>query len=335
MRTTARSQSRLNTKVQVVSQLMRGSQRPWLILFCLAIVLGACRSRPDIVGRSSEAQEWAESQRGDGEPSKDEGQRGWPHPVATPEVRPELPEQAPGPRRSTGHRPAAPLPARPTAVASSRKPILTGLGTGFAIDQRGTIVTAQHVIRGSTDVAVMFSGSDEVFPASVVRVSAATDVAVLKIEQPPPDFVALARTGSAHVGLPVFTMGFPDPELLGMEPKFTDGTISALSGLKTDAALLQISVPIQPGNSGGPLLNDRGEVVGVVISSAAALTFYGRTGALPQNVNYASKAENLRLLLAAEPRTRAPAKSRREAIERATRAVCIVGAFRTAPSKRH
>ncbi len=221
-----------------------------------------------------------------------------------------------------------PTPAPPDGASPRLK--LIGIGTGFAIDNQGFIVTAHHVVRQNTAVAVMFAGTGEVLPATIVRSSADADLALLQIARPPPDFVSISVANAAAVGQPVFTIGFPDPELLGAEPKFTDGSISALSGFGTDPRLLQISVPIQPGNSGGPLLNDAGQVVGIVISSAAADAFYGRTGALPQNINYASKSDNLRWLLSdrieqlpVQPAT----ASRQEAVARASRAVCIVGVF--------
>jgi len=120
-------------------------------------------------------------------------------------------------------------------------------------------------------------------------------------------------------------MGYPVADVMGQEPKFTEGSVSALSGIGGEAALLQISVPIQPGNSGGPLVNERGEVVGVVTSTAAVRTFFAVTGTLPQNVNWAVKADYARLMFNA-PGVKSLAVSREQAIQWTRGAICLVEA---------
>lgn len=125
----------------------------------------------------------------------------------------------------------------------------------------------------------------------------------------------------------VFTVGFPAAAFLGTEPKYTDGSVSALSGPGNEATLIQMTVPVQPGNSGGPLLNDEGQIVGVVTSTAALLAFLEGTGTLPQNVNWAVKSEYATLLFQA-PAKQAPASSRTEAISSATKATCMIEALR-------
>jgi len=123
----------------------------------------------------------------------------------------------------------------------------------------------------------------------------------------------------------VFTIGFPAPDLLGPAPKYTDGAISALSGLQGEAVLIQTTVPIPPGNSGGPIVNEQGEVVGIVVSSAAIETFVARTGTLPQNIDWAVKAEYALLLFEAPP-PKAKAVDRRPAIEEALTATRLIEA---------
>ena len=300
----------------------RASAGLWL-LACAA----ACAHHTDIRGDNDAAREWAERER--------EAQRNQPAPqppppangAATPEARPLLPEQAPPPRRTTStsspwqQRPAAgPTAATPGRGTGQR----IGVGTCFAIDAQGTVATAQHVVAGARRIAVRLADGT-VLDATLQRASEATDVALLKIEHATKDFLALGEHDAARVGGHVFTVGYPTPDLLGTEPKFSDGSISALSGVRGDAAAMQITVPIQPGNSGGPLLDERGAVLGVVVARAADSAFYDRTGALPQNVNFASKADNLRTLLNAAPKAPpAPARTREDAVERALRAVCLV-----------
>lgn len=88
----------------------------------------------------------------------------------------------------------------------------------------------------------------------------------------------------------MFTVGYPTPSLLGCDPKYTNGTVSALSGVGGDASFMQISVPVQPGNSGGPLVNQNGEVIGVVVATADAPAFLRATDSIPQNINWAVKS---------------------------------------------
>jgi S1-C subfamily serine protease len=118
-------------------------------------------------------------------------------------------------------------------------------------------------------------------------------------------------------------MGYPVAEILGQGPKYTNGVVNSLSGVGGEASLLQISVPVQPGNSGGPLVNERGEVVGIVTSTAAVQTFLAVTDSLPQNVNWAVKAEYARPLFNS-PGFRIYAANGKEAVQRVRQAICMV-----------
>ena len=99
----------------------------------------------------------------------------------------------------------------------------------------------------------------------------------------------------------VFTIGFPDIKLQGTEPKYTDGKISSSSGIQDDPNQFQISVPVQPGNSGGPLVDFSGEVRGVIVARLNEIAALRSTGTLPQNVNYAIKSSVLRQFLSQFP----------------------------------
>jgi hypothetical protein len=198
-------------------------------------------------------------------------------------------------------------------------------GTGFAVGPDGTFVTSHHVVAGATSVKLRLAdGSAHV--AQVIRSSPRLDVVVLRIRRPTPVYLSLAGSGSIEPGDFAFTMGYPAVDLLGSEPKYTEGTISALSGPGGDASFLQISVPIQPGNSGGPLLNHSGDVVGVVAATAAVTRFFESTGALPQNINWALNADFVRPLIPV--RQLAHKRVRESAVDRVRRAICLVEATR-------
>lgn len=169
-------------------------------------------------------------------------------------------------------------------------------GTGFAVSSKGHIITAQHVIKGAKTLKIYLSKDSFVY-AQLLHSDPMNDLAVLKIENTIPDFLQIAPMRSVKTGDRVFTLGFPVSSILGQEAKYTEGVVSSLSGLKGASSFLQITVPVQPGNSGGALVNERGEVVGIITSSAAILPFIEQSGTLPQNVNWAVKADYLRPLI--------------------------------------
>ena len=111
------------------------------------------------------------------------------------------------------------------------------------------------------------------------------------------------------IGAEIFTVGFPNPELQGYEPKMTAGVISSMSGVQDDPTCYQISVPVQPGNSGGPLMAKNGDVLGIIKAKLGARAGLVTSGALPENVNYAVKSDYLNLLIKmAKPRTKSDDK---------------------------
>jgi S1-C subfamily serine protease len=197
------------------------------------------------------------------------------------------------------------------------------IGTGFAVRPDGLLVTASHVVDGARSIEVSCSGGARI-PALVEQASSLTHLATIRLRgSSPPAYLRVADSKAARVGERVFTVGFPTPGLLGGEAKFTEGVISSMSGPGNEASLMQITVPVQGGNSGGALVNEAGEVVGVVIATASARAFLGKTGNLPQNVNWAIKVSYLLPLLDTSPsQPRAP--ERAIAIERAIRASCMI-----------
>jgi uncharacterized protein len=178
-------------------------------------------------------------------------------------------------------------------------------GTGFFISEDGFLVTNEHVVRDASQVRLVTRNG--LISAKVVKVDAANDLALLKTEG---RFVALPIASSREVKLggTVVTVGFPNIGLQGFAPKLAKGEIAALSGASDDARYFQISVPVQPGNSGGALVDEHGNVVGVVSAKLDASAAFKTSGALPENVNYAVKSSYLLSFLESVPEVSAKLK---------------------------
>jgi hypothetical protein len=113
-----------------------------------------------------------------------------------------------------------------------------------------------------------------------------------------PAGVATLREGRGiRQGDGVLAIGFPLRGLLASGVNLTTGTISALAGLRDDTRYLQITAPIQPGNSGGPLLDQSGNVIGIIVAKLDAVKIAEATGDIPQNVNFAINATMARPFL--------------------------------------
>ncbi len=206
------------------------------------------------------------------------------------------PGRAPGSAASPGPNPGAAAPPGPgapgpaTSGAAAPPPPggpIESNGSGFFVTADGYAVTNEHVLRGPRSLWVRIGGKD--LPLQVVDVDAANDLALIKVEtvsRPIPIAVSEPAKGED-----VTALGYPIVRAMGTELKATFGRINALSGLRGDARHLQIDTPLQPGNSGGPVLNGRGDVVGVATSTLNTVRAMRLTGgALPQNINYAVKS---------------------------------------------
>jgi S1-C subfamily serine protease len=187
------------------------------------------------------------------------------------------------------------VPDRDVVAALPDSKNLEASGSGFFVSSNGCLVTNHHVVKGAR--RVMVKAGELTLPATVVRVDVTNDLALVKV-------TGLFRplrvsTNEVQLGDPVFTIGFPDIDLQGTQPKYTAGTISSLSGIRDDPTEYQISVQVQPGNSGGPLVDKAGKVAGVIVARLNDFAALRSMGSLPQNVNYAVKGGLLRDFLAA------------------------------------
>jgi len=174
----------------------------------------------------------------------------------------------------------------------------TASGTGFAILEDGYFITNQHVVESSGRVRLLTSAG--LVEARVVKLDKANDLALLKAEG---KFTALPVIASRGVrlGATAATVGFPNTGLQGFAPKLAKGEIASLAGVQDDARHFQISAPIQPGNSGGALVDERGNVIGVVVAKLSQKAALATSGTLAENVNYAVKSSYLLSFLESVP----------------------------------
>lgn len=170
-------------------------------------------------------------------------------------------------------------------------------GSGFFVTKDGLFVTNWHVVEKSNTFSVLgFDG--KMRDAVIVGKDKSNDLAVLKVDGGTKHWLKVASdSGAYRRGTEVMTVGYPIASFQGYEPKVTSGIISSLSGIRDDPRSFQITVPIQSGNSGGPLVSYDGMVVGVVTSKLSTEAVLKRTGSNPENVNYAVKSNYLLELL--------------------------------------
>ena len=193
-------------------------------------------------------------------------------------------------------RSAEPLPRPPPPPIVKEKPLptesYTTTGSGFTVSDDGLVLTNRHVVKECKTITVHDRGS-----AVVKGLDDSNDLALLKFDG---ETRAMPfRSTSPGLGDTVFALGFPYAGVLGAGVNFTGGLISSLSGIGNDSRYLQFTAPIQPGNSGGPLVDAEGLVVGVVTSRLADIEMLQASGSLPQNVNFAVRGELTKAFLRA------------------------------------
>ena len=181
----------------------------------------------------------------------------------------------------------APLPA---VVAAPAQPSLAALpGADTAVSSTGTafyvgsrvLVTAHHVIADCD--RILLAGGAEL---SIVASDPDLDVAALYAPDPSPRWLSLAE-GDLRLGLRVHAAGYPYYSIAGTSLNLTGGNVSALAGVDDDRRFFSFTAPVQPGNSGGPLIDAHGGVLGLVVARLSEDFIVETTGSLPQNVNYA------------------------------------------------
>jgi S1-C subfamily serine protease len=151
------------------------------------------------------------------------------------------------------------IPTPPVAVKSIT---YTSGGSGFIIDAKGLLVTNAHVVKNANNIAVQNKNGNS-FNARIVFLDAEKDLAILKIEdenfKPFSSIPYSISKSSTDLAEPIYTLGYPRDEIV-----YGEGYLSAKTGFNGDSLSCQISIPANPGNSGGPVMNEQGEIVGIL-----------------------------------------------------------------------
>ncbi|MDH3601437.1 MAG: trypsin-like peptidase domain-containing protein [Candidatus Tectomicrobia bacterium] len=268
----------------------------WLELAARQEISGAAQGRDAIAARMPAVQRAAAHQQ-----LQQWQPQAAPKPSPAPQTarpyRPKAETSAP-PHKSP---PAAkPAPDSGAPVTPKGAPMPKGLrvssaGTGFIVSRQGHMLTNYHVIDECKAVSSKQQGVD--YRLSVVARDSKNDLALLQ-QAEAPNSIATFRSGQyVRPGDGVIAIGFPLRGILASEAQITTGNVSALAGVQNDARFIQITAPVQPGNSGGPLLDQSGNVVGIVAGKLDANLILEKLGDIPQNVNFAIKAAIARQFL--------------------------------------
>ena len=196
----------------------------------------------------------------------------------------------------TGVAPANPAPSAFSTPPTSTPQMptlstkLISTGTGFFVSGDGKFISIAHVVEGCKTVKVKSDDGMELEGVVSARDST-NDLVLINLPKSGQKFATLRN--AVRLGESISAFGFPHSDILSTNGNFTTGNITALNGTNDDSRYYQISAPVQSGNSGGPLLDLSGNAVGVVSAKLNAIKMAVQSGDLPQNVNFAIKANAL------------------------------------------
>jgi len=163
-------------------------------------------------------------------------------------------------------------------------------GSGIFVNEDGFVLTNAHVA-GVCKLVLVKAYGDKPTTGSIEAVDPRNDLTLIRTRAGYGTPVTFRpQDKPPRLGEDIGVVGYPLPGVLSSEPKATFGQISSVAGMNNDYTLLQISAPIQPGNSGGPVFDERGAVVGVIVSSASP-ALAAKIGNIPQNINFAIRGE--------------------------------------------
>ena len=173
---------------------------------------------------------------------------------------------------------------------ANAKLYVIGSGTGFFVSAEGHIVSNDHVVGICRKVATKIEGETKYF--NILKTDEVNDLGIIKGDYKSPNFLSIKPDG-AEYGEDIVAFGYPLADALSTSVKLTRGIVSSLSGPGNNYSEIQIDAAIQPGNSGGPILNMEGQVVGVASSGLNKLYMLEKAEYIPENVNFAVASPTL------------------------------------------
>ena len=167
-------------------------------------------------------------------------------------------------------------------------------GSGFAVSSDGYVITNNHVIEGCQEVAIYHGG--RAVPVTVITYDLQNDLALLKGDFTPRTVFALSGD-QPELLQDIYVAGYPFGNEVSSSIKVTKGIISSLAGIGNNFSNVQIDAALQVGNSGGPILDEMGNVVGVAVSKLDAKYMYDNFGSIPENTNFGIRSSVVRNIL--------------------------------------
>ena len=193
-----------------------------------------------------------------------------------------------------------PFPERPNPEKRNNEsnPIINASsGTGFSISKQGHVITNYHVIKGCNNVNI--HSNNMVVPAKIINFDPRNDLALLKGKFIPQQILAFSND-KTNLLQDIYVAGFPFGKKISTSIKITKGIISSLTGIGNNYSNFQIDAAIQPGNSGGPILNEKGNVVGIAVAKLDLKYTQKNFGVFPENTNFGIKTSIVKSMLESE-----------------------------------
>jgi len=213
--------------------------------------------------------------------------------------------------------PDRPFPVNPNPILPQTKGPTpqSGTGSGFFVSKMGHVITNAHVVQNCKKITIGDNANKQV-PAELINTDKSNDLALLKLSTlemasaesksliqklgivvVPLASKGLLRSDDVRLGEKVLVAGYPFGDVFSNTIKVTSGIVSATRGAGDDSGQFQLDAAVQPGNSGGPIYDSGGNIVGVVISQLDKLKMAKAIGSLPENVNFGIKASTVRQFL--------------------------------------
>ena len=237
------------------------------------------------------------------------------------------------------NRPRTQPPVAKAPPQSPKPSPQSGTGSGFFVSKMGHVITNAHVVQNCKKVTIGDNANKQV-PAEIINTDRSNDLALLRLSTlemasaesksliqklgivvVPLASKGLLRSEDVRLGEKVLVAGYPFGDVFSNTIKVTTGVVSATRGLGDDSGQFQLDAAVQPGNSGGPIYDSSGNIVGVVVAQLNKLKVAKAIGSLPENVNFGIKASTVRQFLISSG---VPSKKSERTEEKSTEQLAVI-----------